>query len=109
MKQVAEAHKQQLSYYRLDVTESDKIEGVFASFVSSLRYPIRGLVACAGLSDNDPAHSFSIERFRKLMEINVIGMFAVAKTVALEMKKANVSGSMIFVASMSGTVVNKVG
>lgn len=42
------------------------------------------------------------------MEINVIGTFAVAQAVALEMKKADVSGSMVLVASMSGTVANKV-
>lgn len=73
-----------------------------------LRYPIRGFVGCAGVSDNDPAHQFSIERFRRLLEINVTGTFAVAQAVALEMKKADVNGSMVLVASMSGTVVNKV-
>ena len=43
-----------------------------------------------------------------MMEINATGTFAVAQAVALEMKKADVSGSMVFVASMSGTIVNKV-
>lgn len=42
------------------------------------------------------------------MEINVTGTFAVAQAVALEMKKANTSGSMVLVASMSGSVANKV-
>jgi NAD(P)-dependent dehydrogenase (short-subunit alcohol dehydrogenase family) len=42
------------------------------------------------------------------MEINVTGTFSIAKAVALEMKKADVSGSMVLVASMSGTVANKV-
>jgi NAD(P)-dependent dehydrogenase (short-subunit alcohol dehydrogenase family) len=41
------------------------------------------------------------------MEIKVTGTFSVAQAVALEMKKANVSGSMVLVASMSETVVNK--
>lgn len=42
------------------------------------------------------------------MEINVTGTFAVAQAVALEMKKANVDGSMVLTASMSGSVANKV-
>lgn len=42
------------------------------------------------------------------MEINVTGTFAVAQAVALEMQKTNLDGSMVLVASMSGTVVNKV-
>lgn len=60
------------------------------------------------MSDNDPAHEFSVERFRRLMEINVTGTFAIAQAVALEMKKANVDGSMVLTASMSGSVANKV-
>lgn len=60
------------------------------------------------MSDNDPAHEFSVERFRRLMEINVTGTFSLAQAVALEMKKANVDGSMVLTASMSGSVANKV-
>ncbi|KAJ0344550.1 hypothetical protein COL26b_013865 [Colletotrichum chrysophilum] len=97
----------QLSYYHLDVTNENSITTVFNQLAPTLKYPIRGLVACAGVSDNDPAHEFSIERFRRLMEINVTGTFAAAQAVALEMKKANVDGSMVLVASMSGTNVNK--
>ena len=104
---VAAAHNSQVQYQQLDITKEDAIPAVFASFVAALRYPIRGLVACAGLSDNDPAHDFSVERFRKMMNLNVTGTFAVAQAVALEMRKADVSGSIVLVASMSGTVANK--
>lgn len=98
----------QLSYQQLDVTDTVAIPATFASFTPELRHPIRGFVGCAGVSDNDPAHTFSVERFRRLMEINVTGTFAVAQAVAIEMQRANVNGSMVLVASMSGTVVNKV-
>ncbi|KAK2761826.1 short chain dehydrogenase reductase family [Colletotrichum kahawae] len=104
---VAQKHSRLLSYYRLDVTNAPAISTVFETLVPQLRHPIRGLVACAGLPDNDPAHEFSVERFRRLMEINVTGTFAIAQAVALEMKKANVDGSMILTASMSGSVANK--
>ncbi|KAI0005729.1 short-chain dehydrogenase [Xylariaceae sp. FL0662B] len=107
LEKLAAEQQQQLLYHRVDVTDEENIRTTFASFVPSLRYPIRGLVAAAGVSDNDPAHEFSLERFRRLMEINVTGTFATAKAVALEMKKANVSGSIVLVASMSGTAVNK--
>ncbi|KAH0438177.1 short chain dehydrogenase reductase family [Colletotrichum camelliae] len=104
---VAQKNSRLLSYYRLDVTDAHAISTVFETLVPQLRHPIRGLVACAGLSDNDPAHEFSVERFRRLMEINVTGTFAIAQAVALEMKKANVDGSMVLTASMSGSVANK--
>ena len=104
----AESNGQKILYRKLDVTKDQAIPTVVSDVVPQLRYPVRGLVSCAGVSDNDPAHEFSIERFRRLMEINVTGTFAVAQAVALEMKKADVSGSIVLVASMSGTVVNKV-
>ncbi|KZF20137.1 oxidoreductase [Xylona heveae TC161] len=104
---VAKTHGGVIRYLRVDITNHDNISETFASFVPNLRHPIRGLVACAGVSDNDPAHEFSAERFQRLLEINVVGTFSVAQAVALEMKKADVSGSMVLVASMSGTVANK--
>ena len=105
---LAQSLGNQISYHQLDVTDSPGVSRTIAGLEPNLRYPIRGLVACAGVSDNDPAQEFSVDRFRRMMEINVIGTFAVAQAVALEMKRANVSGSMVLVASMSGSVANKV-
>lgn len=105
---MAKDHDRQLSYIRLDVTDPAGVAHVFSEFVSKLRNPIRGLVACAGVSDNDPATEFSVERFRRITDINLVGTFTVAQAVAKEMRNADVNGSMVLVASMSGTVVNKV-
>lgn len=90
------------------MTDPQAVSKTFETFVPGLRYPIRGLVGCAGVSDNGPAHEFSVERFQRLMDINVTGTFAVAQAVALAMKRADVDGSMVLTASMSGSVANKV-
>ena len=42
------------------------------------------------------------------MDINVTGTFTIAQAAANEMKKADISGSMVLVASMSGYGANKV-
>ncbi|KAF6825804.1 short chain dehydrogenase reductase family [Colletotrichum musicola] len=105
--EVAKKYGQEICYHRLDVTDSQAISKTFETFVPSLRYPIRGMVACAGVSDNDPAHEFSVDRFRRVVDINLNGTFAIARAVALEMQRANVDGSMVFTASMSGSVSNK--
>ena len=89
------------------MTSADSVTQAIFAVAASARYPIRGLVACAGVSDKDPATEFSVERFRRLMDINVTGTFLAAQAVAREMRKANVSGSVVLVASMSGTNVNK--
>ncbi|PYH95800.1 hypothetical protein BO71DRAFT_397758 [Aspergillus ellipticus CBS 707.79] len=48
----ATTHSAQLSYYSLDVTNKSAVSATFATFLPTLRYPVRGLVACAGLSRN---------------------------------------------------------
>lgn len=109
LEELAKKQQSTISFYQVDLTDSKALSETFATFAPLVKRPIRGLVACAGVSDNDPAVDFSIDRFRRVMEINVLGTFAIAKAVAMEMKKNNVDGSMVLVASMSGTVVNKVG
>lgn len=79
----------------------------FAKF-QDLRFPIRGLVACAGVSDDGPATEFPADSFRRLLDINVTGTFLVAQATAREVVKHNTTASMVLVASMSGYVSNKV-
>lgn len=43
-----------------------------------------------------------------MLDINVTGTFLVAQATANEMLRTNTTGSMVFVASMSGHVSNKV-
>lgn len=108
MEKCAQTFNRTLIYYQCDVTDAEEVSKVFATFVPRLRYPIKGLVACAGVSDNAPAVDFPVESFRRLLDINVTGTFLVARAVAREMIQAKVSGSVVLVASMSGYVSNKV-
>lgn len=48
-----------------------------------------------------------VATFRKLFHINTIGTFAIAQAVAKEMCRTGETGSMVFVASMSGYRANK--
>ncbi|ETS78615.1 hypothetical protein PFICI_10677 [Pestalotiopsis fici W106-1] len=96
-----------LTYYQCNVRDASGITDTFAKFVPTLRSPIRGLVACAGVSDNGPATDFPAESFRRLLDINVTGTYLVAQAVAREVIKTGVSASLVLVASMSGHVSNK--
>ena len=107
---MAEEHKAKLSYYQCNVCDEDAIQLVFSTVVPKLRFPIRGLVACAGVSLNGPSTNFPIQDFRKLMDINVTGTFAVAQAVAHYVQASGPDypgASLVFVASMSGHVSNK--
>lgn len=104
----AEANDARLSYHACNVTDAEGIASTFASITPSLRYPIRGLVDCAGISYNGPSIDFPAHSIRRLLDVNVTGTFLVAQAVARQMVEANVSGSIVLVASMSGYVSNKV-
>ncbi|PYI06057.1 short-chain dehydrogenase, partial [Aspergillus sclerotiicarbonarius CBS 121057] len=103
----AKNYNRQLSYYSLDVTDEDAVHATFAKFIPTLRYPLKGLVACAGLSRNGPSTEFPASSFRRVLDINVTGTFLIAQAVARELTKANTTGSIVLVARMSGYVSNK--
>lgn len=104
----AKKHSRNLSYYQCNVRDAQALTDTFAKFVPQLQQPLRGLVSCAGVSDNGPAVDFPVDSFRRMYDINVVGTFLVAQAVAKELLKTQLSGSMVFVASMSGYVSNKV-
>ncbi|KAL2818720.1 hypothetical protein BDW59DRAFT_151908 [Aspergillus cavernicola] len=103
----AKKYEARLSYYSLDVTDENAVLETFTKFTPTLRYPVKGLVACAGLSRNGPATEFPVSSFRRVLDINVTGTFLIAQATANEMARTNSSGSMVLVASMSGYVSNK--
>ncbi|KAJ3529529.1 hypothetical protein NM208_g9720 [Fusarium decemcellulare] len=105
--QAAKSHSRSLQYYQCDVRDSQGMADTFARFTPVLSSPIRGLVSCAGVSDNGPATEFPVESFRRLLDINVTGTFTVAQLVSKEVIKTGLSASMVLVASMSGYVSNK--
>lgn len=57
-------------------------------------------------SSNIAAETYPSERFRHQLEVNLTGSFLVAKECANRMIAAKHGGSIVFIASMSGTIVN---
>ncbi|KAJ4251060.1 hypothetical protein NW762_011711 [Fusarium torreyae] len=104
---VAEHFSGSVHYFQCNVCDESLISSVFSQFESILKKPLRGLVACAGVSDNGPATDFPVDSFRRLFDINVTGTFAIAQHMSKEAIKHGLSMSLVFVASMSGYVSNK--
>ena len=96
------------TYHQLDCTDADAYPPLFDKIRESLRHPLRGLVACAGISGEGDATEYRIDQFRKIVDVNVAGTFLVTQAVGREMHKAGVTGSVVIIASMSGTVSNRV-
>jgi NAD(P)-dependent dehydrogenase (short-subunit alcohol dehydrogenase family) len=54
------------------------------------------------------AIDYPLENFRKILEVNVTGSFVVAKSTARLMREEGNTGSIVFIASMSGQIANRV-
>ncbi len=83
----------------LDVTDQAAVKDAVAAVAAEGR--IAGLVNSAGIAANIPLEQTSVELFRRILDINVIGSFLVGQAVAAEMEKTG-GGSIVNIASVSG-------
>ena len=63
--------------------------------------PLTGLVNSAGIGRDVPALDTSVDLFRKILEVNLIGSFVVSREAAQRMR-ARGGGSIVNIASVSG-------
>ncbi|KAK4507682.1 hypothetical protein PRZ48_001417 [Zasmidium cellare] len=93
-------------FYRVDVRDGHAMGQTVQDVVDHFgRLDI--LINAAGIADsNMKAETYDHEKFRKLIDINVTGSFLVAQAVANQMMRLGNGGSIINIASMSGTIVN---
>ena len=63
--------------------------------------PIRGLVNSAGIASDTPFFDTTVDLFRRILDVNVIGSFVVARAAATRMKETG-GGAIVNIASVSG-------
>ncbi|ORY17453.1 hypothetical protein BCR34DRAFT_38727 [Clohesyomyces aquaticus] len=93
-------------FYPVDITNDAAVQTTVHDIMNQYgRIDI--LINSAGIADsNMPAETYDLKRFRRLIDINLNGNFAVAQAVAREMIRTKTHGSIINIASMSGSIVN---
>ncbi|MDH3302812.1 MAG: glucose 1-dehydrogenase [Acidimicrobiia bacterium] len=67
-----------------DVTDADAVEGMIDSIEADVG-PIEILVNNAGMQDRTPVLDFPVDRFRTLLELNLVAPFVVAQAAARRM------------------------
>jgi gluconate 5-dehydrogenase len=67
-----------------DLTDPAAVAAMVDSIESDIG-PIVGLVNNAGMQDRDPIVDFDVERYRRLMELNLVAPFVVTQAVARHM------------------------
>ena len=103
----AKAWPAELQYRCVDVRDTDLLNTVVEDIANHERR-IDGLIAAAAIQQETPALEYSAKDANVLLDVNVTGVFMTAQVVARQMIRFGNGGSIVIVASMSGTVVNRV-
>lgn len=86
-----------------DVTSSAQIDAAIGQAVEKLG-PITGLLTAAGIRQvSRPIVEVTDEDWKRLIDVNLFGTFAVARAVARSMIASGGSGSIVTISSIGGT------
>ncbi|KAI1662440.1 NAD(P)-binding protein [Daldinia decipiens] len=88
-----------------DVSDADSVQKCIDEVIKE-HGKIDHLVTSAGFTENYNAVDYPIDRMRKLWSVNVDGTYLFAITVAKHLMERKSPGSMVFIGSMSGAIVN---
>jgi NAD(P)-dependent dehydrogenase (short-subunit alcohol dehydrogenase family) len=102
----AEFEKQKFEYRRVDVTQQQELNDIVAK-IAEEHGGIHGLIAAAGIQQETPALEYKAEDANRMFSVNITGVFMTAQAVARAMIAHKSPGSIVLIASMSGTVANR--
>jgi NAD(P)-dependent dehydrogenase (short-subunit alcohol dehydrogenase family) len=86
-----------------DLTEPGAVDRVVAATVEHFGH-VDVVVNNAGASDEIPALDFPVDRFREIVEVNLVAPFALAQAAARRMISSGRGGSIVNIASQYGVV-----
>ncbi|PWN97175.1 NAD(P)-binding protein [Tilletiopsis washingtonensis] len=98
-----------LKYISASVTDDKEINDVMEFIVGDSGTGTLDIcVAAAGILGTHDALVYPVEDFKKIFDVNTTGVFLTARAAARQMyKQKEVKGSIILIASMSGSIVNR--
>ena len=99
--------KTSFQYHSVDVRDVNKLNKVIQELAEK-HGRLDGLVAAAGIQQETPALEYTAEDANNMFEVNITGVLMTAQAVAKQMIEYGKGGSIALIASMSGTVANKV-
>lgn len=113
-KQLVEAFKKEnpgadrvpkVTAHYADVSSQESVDAAIADILEK-HGKIDNLVTSAGFTENFEAINYPIDRIRKLWGVNVDGTYLFAVAVAKHLMGRKAPGSLVFIGSMSGAIVN---
>jgi sorbose reductase len=104
-KMLHDAYGVEAEFYKTDVRD-ERAVGDIMDFVERDLGSIDIVINSAGVADLFHAEDSPVEKFRRVVDINLNGSFMVSQAAARHMIACGNGGSIIFIASMSGPIVN---
>jgi NAD(P)-dependent dehydrogenase (short-subunit alcohol dehydrogenase family) len=97
-----------LTYIKADVTSQSQMSSVISE-IAERHGRLDACVAAAGIlgPTETSALDLSEDDFRKVQNVNTTGVFLTAQAALNGMVKTGSKGSIILIASMSGSIVNR--
>jgi NAD(P)-dependent dehydrogenase (short-subunit alcohol dehydrogenase family) len=89
-----------------DVTDPASVAAAVAAVEDGLG-ALRLAVNCAGIANAAPAEEMPLEQFRKVLQVNVDGVFLCCQAEGRALLRNGGGGAIVNIASMSGTIVNR--
>ncbi|RDB30790.1 D-arabinitol 2-dehydrogenase [ribulose-forming] [Hypsizygus marmoreus] len=98
--------KGRLEYVSGDVTDQQEMWKI-AERIAQKEGRIDICVANAGILRGFECLEYPAEEFRKLLDVNINGVLFSAQAAGRQMERLGIKGSIVLIASMSGTIANK--
>lgn len=98
-------HVPKVTAHYADVASPDSVNAAIEEIVRD-HGKIDHLVTSAGFTENYDAIEYPYARMQKLWGVNVDGTYLFATAVARHLMGREAPGSMVFIGSMSGAIVN---
>lgn len=90
---------------RCDVTDAEDVKRMMETFIKEYD-TIDFAINNAGIANTYPAEEISSKDFKKVVDINLNGVFLTAQAAARQMIKEGKAGSIVNTASMSAHIIN---
>ncbi|EEP77628.1 conserved hypothetical protein [Uncinocarpus reesii 1704] len=95
-----------LYYRRIDVRNTEELHNIVED-IANEQGRLDGLIAAAGIQQETPALEYTAKDANNMFEVNITGVFMTAQAVAKQMIRFGNGGSIVMIASMSGTIANR--
>ena len=103
--ELADRYSAHTTAIRCDVTDAEDVERMMETFIKEYG-TIDFAINNAGIANTNPAEEISSKDFKKVVDINLNGVFLTAQAAARQMIKEGKAGSIVNTASMSAHIIN---